>query len=143
MRTYSVCFAPQAETWDDLPEARQQRLVAGAERFLKMESTERQRTRRQFQRFSHCRTVSSVDCESAERFRELSPAQREALRKGMATFRTLDAEQRRLLRQRFQQLSPKQRARLLDRYRDATPEQRERALRRLEAQSDPAEGGTR
>ena len=65
------------------------------------------------------RTAAST----ARALRALSRAARRSGRpfEGMATFRTLDAEQRRLLRQRFQQLSPRQRARLLDRYRDATP----------------------
>ena len=107
--------------WDRFGEARQARLVLGAQRWIGMDKEQRDEVSKRYQRWQ-----------------QLSSAKRKELSQRYGEFGKLSVEERRLLReqmQTFKHLPKVQQDKLRDKFRRMTREDKARALERLKRRS--------
>jgi hypothetical protein len=106
-----------AERWDDLPDARRERLLKGLSHWQKMTPEERRIARK-----------------NLKRWRKLPPERRKALRQRLQRYLQLPPDKRRLVRERahqFRQLPPERREQLRERWRRFSPSYQQHTRERL------------
>jgi hypothetical protein len=96
--------------WDSLPIKKQERLVLGAERWLKMNDSEKLAASKRFNQWQQLdEDKKNTLLAKLDSFKQLSKETQDQLRNTFDQFKKLSPEKRKKLRERFKRLSPEKR----------------------------------
>jgi hypothetical protein len=99
--------------WDGIENDRKTQMVAGAERWLQLDTGARDAARERFTEWQQLAPETRTRVtEQVRQFRSLSDTQRQQIRRAFENYQSLNTEQRRRLRALYQDLSAQQRRQL-------------------------------